>query len=217
MGGYIGTFCIPTALCCAEKGIEVKSIQSFEPGPTHELLKINIDINELSDQITVHHAAMSSFDGYTKYRFRSGGSIGGAVFGNDDSDTMERIAPCFTIDGFCNGLEDQDGPMLVKLDTQGHEGKIMNRARKLISQKRAVWLIEFIAWTARSEIDDGRFADLLTNEFYVFEEHKEITSETMDAFIDEVDARPHRMADLILIPRDAPFTQKMLASIKEAS
>ncbi|MEO4000995.1 FkbM family methyltransferase [Mesorhizobium sp. CAU 1732] len=211
VGGYIGTFCIPLALSAQASGLDL-TFHSFEPGPTRELLAINVQANGLASRVTVHDAAMSSFDGHTIYRFKTGGSIGGAVFGNGSSDDIERVAPCFTIDRFC---KDVVGRMFIKLDTQGHEPDIMNSARLTISQKRAIWQIEFIAWAARKDIGGQSFADFLLQEFYLFEGHREINALTMPDFLNEIDARASRMADMTLIPRGAPFVENLLAQVRQ--
>lgn len=205
VGGYIGTFCIPLALAAQADGLEVK-VHSFEPGPTRELLAINIQTNGLSETITLHDAAMSSFDGHTIYRFAVGGSIGGAVFGAPKDQDMERVAPCYTVDRFCRDIE---GPLLIKLDTQGHEPDIMMQAKDVIASKRAIWQIEYIAWAARKDVGGQTFADYLLSEFHCLEGSKEITSTDMPAFLNDVDARKSRMADLLLLPKGSAYSSHL--------
>lgn len=201
VGGYIGTFCIPLAVAAKSEGINLK-FHTFEPGPTHELLKINIQVNDLTETITIHEAAMSNYDGHTIYRFAIGGSIGGAVFGESRDSDQERVAPCYTVDRFCQSIP---GKLLIKLDTQGHEPEIMMHARDVIASKRAIWQIEFLAWAGRKDIGGKSFADYLLSQFYCLEGRKEITKDEMPAFLNEIDARKSRMADLLLIPRDAQY------------
>jgi FkbM family methyltransferase len=201
VGGYIGTFCIPLAIAAKEAGLDLQ-FHTFEPGPTYELLNINLQANQLTQTITLHHAAMSNYDGHTIYRFATGGSIGGAVFGDPKETDQERVAPCYTVDRFCQSIP---GKLLIKLDTQGHEPDIMMHARDVIASKRAVWQIEFMAWSGRKDIGGKSFADYLLSQFYCLEGRKEITKDEMPAFLNEVDARKSRMADLLLIPKDAQY------------
>lgn len=206
VGGYIGTFCIPLSLAAKATGLDL-TFHSFEPGPTRELLAINVQTNDLSDRVHIYDAAVSGFDGHAIYRFKSGGSIGGAVFGNPSDNDMERVAPCYTVDRFC---ADIPGNLFIKLDTQGHEADIMKAARSTIAQKRAIWQIEFMAWVARKDFGGQTFADFLLQEFHAYEGARPIHPGAMSRFLDEVDARPSRMADLLLVPKDADFATPLL-------
>lgn len=211
VGGYIGTFSIPLALAAAASGLHL-TFHTFEPGPTRDVLAINVQINGLTDQIHVHDAGVSSFDGHAIYRFTPGGSVGGAMFGTASAEALERVVPCLTIDRFC---ADISGNLFIKLDTQGHEADIMNAARAVIAAKRAIWQIEFIAWVARKDFGGQSFAEFLLDEFHAFEGSREILPNTMPAFLDEIDARESRMADLLLVPKEADFAVKLLRELRQ--
>jgi hypothetical protein len=58
-----------------------------------------------------------------------------------------------------------------------------------------------------------RFRDYVPTEFLVFDQGTQITAETMKAFVESLKTRPHGMADLILVPKDAPFTQAVASAI----
>ena len=145
VGGYIGTFCIPLAISANAAGLNIQ-FHSFEPGPTSQLLAINVDVNSLGDNISVHELAVSNYNGYTIYRFNPGRSIGGAVFGTASAAASECIVPCCTLNRFC---ANKPGKMFIKLDTQGHEADIMHSAQEVISQKRAI-LASFVAKSVTS-------------------------------------------------------------------
>jgi FkbM family methyltransferase len=213
VGGYIGTFCIPLALSANAAGLNMR-FHSFEPGPTSQLLAINVAANSLGDTVSVHESAVSNYNGYTIYRFTAGGSIGGAVFGTARDDASERIVPCCTIDAFC---ADKPGRMFIKLDTQGHEADIMHSSLEVISQKRAIWQIEFIAWVARREYEGRSFSDFLLDQFHLFEGRRPILPAMMADFLNEIDARPSRMADLLLVPKEADFVQPLLQHLQSGA
>lgn len=195
VGGYIGTFCIPLALCAKAEGIDIH-IHSFEPGPTQDLLAINIAANGLSDMITLHRGAISNYYGYRIYTFKAGGSIGGNLFVPPSEDSIERVVPVCTLDTFCNGIE---GPILVKLDTQGHEPRIMEAATDLISTRRATWLIEYMKWSGEADFHGEPFHRFLAREFDVFTDHAPI--DDLAAFTASADSLPNRTADLLLVPK----------------
>lgn len=206
VGAYIGTFCIPLALCAKAEGVELK-IHSFEPGPTQDLVAINVDANRLSDTVTVHRNAIAGFDGYTIYTFSDGGSVGGNIFAPASDGSLERVVPVSTIDTFCRDIE---GPLLIKLDTQGHEPHIMRNAMRTINEKRAIWHIEFMKWSGETKIGGEHFYEFLLREFHIFSDDELITSERMPGFLTEIDARPHRMADLLLVPQGTPLADRLV-------
>ena len=213
VGGYIGTFCIPVALCLSQDGVGY-SIHSFEPGPTQDLLKINVDLNGLTSNVHVHDPAISDADGYGVYAFRKDGVIGGQVFTGQNTDT-QRIVPTVTLDTFARQSLNTEGPLVIKVDTQGHEPDIMLHATEIIRNKRAVWLIEFMHWTGRKKYGDSNFASYLLDNFHVFDSNEKmarISSETMPALLASLEQRA-TMTDLLLVPRDAGFTNDVLASI----
>ncbi|WP_075219397.1 FkbM family methyltransferase [Acuticoccus yangtzensis] len=208
VGAYIGTFCLPAALCAAQEGIDV-AIHSFEPGPTGEVLAINIDLNALADRIIVHTEAVTDFDGYTLYTFKQGGAIGGNLFEKPSETSLERVVPARTLDTVVKDLGD---PLFIKLDTQGHEPRIFKGARGIVAAKRACWRIEYLKWSARAAFDDADFATFLMKEFHCIEDGKILPdTAAMDALIEEIDTRKSRMTDLVLVPKDAPFTERVLA------
>lgn len=209
VGGYIGTFTIPLAIEARRHGIDL-TFDVYEPGPTRGVLAKNIALNGLSDRVTLWDAAVARASGVIKYNWREDGAIGGHVMQGGPT-LQSRQVDAVTIDQF---IGDLDRPFLIKLDTQGYEPNIMHSARMVMERRKTVWRIEYIKWSALSKFDGGTFAEYLLSQFYCFEDKREISAETMPGFLDEIDARPARMADLLLIPRDGPFTEQLLAAVR---
>lgn len=206
VGGYIGTFTIPLALACERLGYRV-SFDIFEPGPTRHLLARNIEINGLSDRVKLHDAAMSNAVGKTTYRWRGNGAIGGQVFARADTTDRRRVATV-TVDHIAKGMQ---GPLLIKLDTQGHEASIMSAARETIAAKKAIWHIEFVWWQVQDKFDGERpFYRYIFDEFFVFEAGKQIAPAQVDTFMSELKTRQFGMTDLTLVPKGAWFTERAI-------
>lgn len=91
----------------------------------------------------------------------------------------------------------------------------MQSALEVISQKRAIWQIEFLAWVARTEYGGQSFSAFLLDQFHLFEGRRPILPAMMSHFLDEIDARPSRMADLLLVPKDAQFALPLLEHLRE--
>lgn len=212
VGGYIGTFTIPLALSAERHGYRL-TFDTFEPGPTRHILARNIELNGLADRVRLHDAAVSRRVGKATYRWRGNGAIGGQVFAKVDT-THSRSVAKVTIDHIA---KDMKGPLLIKLDTQGHEPKIMAAARKTIAAKKAVWQIEFMKWSGETKVFRWFFREpfhaMLTREFYVLSGGESISAGQMPAFLKKIDASRARMADLILVPKDAPFTDRVLEAL----
>lgn len=216
VGGYIGTFCIPVALSAAACGYDVR-IQCFEPGPTLDILRINIDLNGLSDRVHVNPVAISDSDAYSIYAFRSDGAIGGQVYSELNTD-IQRIVPTITVDTFVGGKSER--ALIIKLDTQGHEPDIMANAMNVIGRKEAVWLIEYMHWSGRKKFTPTgqTFADYLLENFAVFNAmaHLErMTAASMDALLNRMQATG-AIVDLLLVPNGAPYTEAVLGEIKRS-
>jgi FkbM family methyltransferase len=209
VGGYIGTFSIPLALSAREKGLDVE-IEVFEPGATQEVLAINIDLNGLSDTVRTNWCAISNCDGYAIYRFPANGSIGGNMINSPQEGSLQRIVKTRTIDAV---TKDMKGNMLIKLDTQGHEAQIMRHAGAEIERARAVWQIEYLPWSAKTDMGGETFEQFLQRQFHCICDHKVITEDDWDAFSRKADASSARMADLILVPKTASFADAVLARL----
>jgi FkbM family methyltransferase len=210
VGGYIGTFTIPLALIAERKGFRLQ-FDVFEPGPTRHALARNIEINGLADRVTLHDAAVSSVVGETTYRWRGNGAIGGQVFAVFDT-TQRREVNSVTIDHICRNMA---GPILIKLDTQGHEAAIMSAARETIAAKKALWQIEFVHRHVQDDYDPGKpFYRYIFEDFHVFEGGKQVSPGEIDSFMAATEKRQFRMTDLTLVPKDAPFTDVVVASLR---
>ena len=209
VGGYIGTFTIPMALCAARAKQDL-TFDVFEPGATVNVLRKSVAVNGLEDRIKVHHMAVSAQVGEVTFRWCADGQIGGQVFSDANTDRSATV-PSTTIDAVCR---DHAGPLLIKLDTQGHEHSIMAAARETIAAKKAVWQIEFMAASAKAPFGAGRtFAQFLEDEFVLFDVRKEVPAGRMDALVASLPSRPSQMTDLIMVPKDAPFTAAAVAAM----
>lgn len=209
VGGYIGTFTIPLALAAEQHGYHL-TFDVFEPGPTRHVLAKNIALNGLTDRVRLHDAAMSGEVGTVTYRWRGNGAIGGQVFAVSDTTDSRKIA-ALTIDQVAADL---DGPLLIKLDTQGHEATIMGAARQTLAAKKAIWHIEFIWSQVQAKFDGKRpFYRYVFDEFFVFEAGKPIDPARVDSFMSELEKRPTETADLTLVPRGADYTERVIARL----
>ncbi len=182
--GFIGTFCIPIALCATQDGIDVQ-----------------IHLNDLAEKVHVHGLAVSDVDGYGRYALRHDGSIGGQVFTVKNTDT-QRIVPTSTLASVKRWLSISDrDAVVIKLDTQGHEPNIMSTSDDLT--ERAVWLIEFMHWTGRKPYGAGTFSAWISEKFYAFDvmdNRRPIDRTTMPLLLEKLE-KTKTHTDLLLVPR----------------
>ncbi len=217
VGGYVGNFSIPVALCARQEGLKLK-LHVVEPGATFDLLKVNVDANGLSDDIIVHNRAVTDFDGYTIYSYLPGRSIGGQVFRHDMPGSVEHIVPCSTIDSLVHELSVK-GHLFIKLDTQGHEPNIIGGAKEILARKQAIWKIEFLHWAAQNRACGPAFSNYVLSQFEVFElpyvrlGPNRLDEQKMAGLIAML-SESEKYTDLLLIPKEAPFTEELIRRVE---
>lgn len=210
VGGYIGSFIIPMVLGARQDGIDVTA-HCLEPGPTGDVLKINVEFNGLENIIQVHEIAISDVVGHVIYGLSSGSAVGATVFQSAKAE-LQRVVPAKTLDEFFR-VHSISGPCFIKLDTQGHEPAIMRASPETTTRADTAWLIEFIYWSAKIPIEGWPFHEWLSDRFQISELkapntplNKESTKDLVTRLTEAKDGPGHEyFTDLILTnPRKRP-------------
>jgi FkbM family methyltransferase len=143
VGANIGTVCIPAV----SRGLARKAI-AIEPEPGNfQLLKINIELNGLSDRIALYNVAVGPLDGQVlqmelstvnsgDHRIRV--STDDGVYGEAERGVIQVESQ--TLDTVLGSRAEK--AMLVWMDTQGYEGHVLRGARNLIAA-RVPLVLEF--------------------------------------------------------------------------
>lgn len=123
----------------------------FEPGQqTFRNLQTNIDrnTNPGDNKITLENQAIGAEPGTLRFAetvFSAGSHVVTDAH-MDPGKTGTVSVPVTTLDTYIAqaGLDKVD---IVKVDVEGHEIPLLNGSANLLSQKDAVWFVEFNSWT----------------------------------------------------------------------
>lgn len=140
VGANIGT---TTASLLARHG--AGQVIAFEPEPRNfRLLRCNLILNDLEDQVTARQVAVSDRDADIPLqlaRFNLGDHRLVGESGPSEAGEETVIVPAARLDSLLSE-EELGAVSLVWVDTQGHEGHVMAGASKLLA-RRVPWVIEY--------------------------------------------------------------------------
>jgi FkbM family methyltransferase len=148
VGANIGTTSIPAARLGAR-------VIAFEPVESNfRLLRANVAVNRLDDQITTIHAACSDTNGELKMTLSRSNSGDHRV-----SDVGDVSVPSIRLDDALASLGNAATDVaLIWMDTQGHEASVLAGAVELLKFQRPL-LMEF--WPAALGDSIGKLRDAL--------------------------------------------------------
>jgi FkbM family methyltransferase len=133
VGANFGVYCLPAV---SELGF-ARAI-AYEPDPaSFELLRVNIERNNLADRVEAHHAALSAQPGELMLSLGVGNSGDNRIVDSDSGSQLATvIVPARTFDDeVAAGRLSLDALGLVWLDVQGHEGEVLAGASSLLASK----------------------------------------------------------------------------------
>ena len=138
VGANVGLY----VLLARQNGLPVTAL---EPVPqTVQFLLQNLEINSLSDQVTVIPAAVGNAAGVeTIYGLGTAASLM-KDWGNNPDSLRQRV-PVVCLDDVIK-MPNKNEQLLILLDVEGYEHKALLGAKKLIaSRPRPIWIVEIIS------------------------------------------------------------------------
>lgn len=157
------------SLMCARLTGKNGSVFSFEALPANiKRLTQNVEMNNLSGVITVTHAAVVEKKGEVTFLTHASGAMGKAEgsAGRDEKYRNSITVPGLSLDDFAfSGFNKL--PDLIKMDIEGGEGNALKGAKKVLSDKKPILLIELHGEKAARQVWDS-----LTAHNYVIHELK---------------------------------------------
>ncbi len=119
------------------KECNVKKVIAFEPvKQTFNILKRNIEINELQDNVILYNYGLGEMHSKARIVNYDLCNIGGTMLQNDENGGIE----IFSLDE----LELDEDIQFIKIDVEGFEEKVIRGALRTIEKNKPVMLIE--AW-----------------------------------------------------------------------
>jgi len=138
IGANIGWYSVLASRLVGESG----HVRSFEPDSANgELLARNLARNCAHDNVRVERMAVGARSEQLNL-FRSGDNLGDHRLFDDGSSRETSTVPVEPLDRLYD--DSAELPTLIKSDTQGSEGRILEGAAQLLAAGwRPVWLLEF--------------------------------------------------------------------------
>ena len=131
VGANFGVYCLP-----AVSQLGFSRAVAYEPDPaSFELLRQNIERNDLGERVDAHHAALSEQPGELTLSLGIGNSGDNRIVDSASGSRHETVqVPAKTFDDEVAAGRIPLGELgLVWLDVQGHEGEVLAGARSLLS------------------------------------------------------------------------------------
>jgi FkbM family methyltransferase len=195
----------------------------FEPGEIFSLVRKSVEINRVSDIATVVHAAVTDNESREKFYFLPKASGGSSLLKEkvsslkEHADIEEIDVHTVTVDGFVSQHMRPAPALIVKIDTEGADFKVLDGMRETLLNRTVIAQIEFIpqlieTYTAPA----ARLADLVTKFILVNaapgQQKHIIPMEQIDQFVESTRNAEHP-PDLYLIPRQLPNAANLLENI----
>jgi len=196
IGGYLGRFSIESALLLKTLGFK-QAVYCFEPGPSRRLIAANLLINHLTDSVELISRAASNHSGSADFSFAEDALISGRFAGSGrllgrsgalilgllrtlqtgmskkSSGTCPAAIRRVTVetmrmDEFIAQREITD-PLIVKIDTEGFEPKVMEGFGPSLGKRQAALIIEFWPHSLSQKVTDLSYEDYLQENFLLFD------------------------------------------------
>ncbi len=151
IGANVGSYAILAS------GVSGATTWAFEPDPvTLGFLARNIALNELGDLIQTFDCALGDADG--EVCFTVGLDTNNKVLTESDGENVRRV-PQRRLDGLTNGAS----PIMIKMDTEGHEDHVFSGARETLARDG---LRVIIAETVSPAVQDMLMAQGFVQGYY---------------------------------------------------
>jgi FkbM family methyltransferase len=165
IGGYIGAIGIPVAKWAAQRqSQQLAHIDILEPTPMSSLLCQSVALNQLDALVRIQRCAASNSNGRSIFNSdahqRVAGRLGGAR--TDSSLTVDTL----TIDHLFPSIHDE--LVLAKIDTEGHEPKVLEGMLNVLAHNCVVAIVEFHEFCIGHTVGSQRYEDFLFERFRVF-------------------------------------------------
>jgi FkbM family methyltransferase len=132
IGANSGMYTLPLSRLAAH-------VIAFEPVPHSREILERVKRRAGLDNVTIRDLALADREGHARMTVPTEGFYGGyylAALADDGGEPVEVA----TIDGLiANGLPEPD---FIKCDVEGAEARVISGARRLLSRRRPIWLLE---------------------------------------------------------------------------
>lgn len=165
IGGYIGRFSLETALHLRKHQSDLPPILCFEPGLTRNVIRANLEANDLERWVTVRDEAVSDRNSTAEYKYKPGVLISGRIC-DFPSATATRTVETIRLDKILTE-EGTGDSVIVKIDTEGNEPEVMAGFGSLVESVPFIGIVEFWPATLNSTVNGMTYAEYIEQNFTV--------------------------------------------------
>jgi FkbM family methyltransferase len=226
VGGYIGRFSIEAILACAALDLST-SVRCFEPGDTVDLLRRNLELNGVANQVELLQLAVSDKEGHATLGVPSDAKISSRlvpdrvnVAKDYGSKWSARRVEMVRLERYL-ALDDSPRPFICKLDTEGHEAKVMQGiGRNFLLNVPHVLIVEYWPAVREQRVLDQPFEEFLTTNYVIFDIRSSLYPAgfrvlgDLDEISERVSSREVNNVDLLLIRRNVPEVDSLVRIIQ---
>ena len=171
VGGYIGRFSIEAKLTAREMDLEFP-IVCFEPGETRNLIFKNLAVNDMKGEVQVHDCAVAEESKTVTFGVPQQARITSRIINSKGS--TSGAAPqqwaftevqCQPLSKFMSWF---NRPFICKIDTEGHEAKVIEGIGKKRLKRPHALIVEFWPRVLNEEIFGQRFETFLLENYTIY-------------------------------------------------
>jgi FkbM family methyltransferase len=200
-------------------------IVGFEPGIAGQLTELNVRLNHVADMVTIVRAAVGNFNGPMLLT----GELGHTEHNRLVNPVEDQEVVCFpvevvTLDRYLSehGI---DGPLVVKIDTEGAEPEVLDGMRRTLAERVVVLFVEYSPDSISDRVAPAAFLQRLAELGTVIDLNqggptakvgdglRPVPPREFAAFAEEVRHRSCGWSDVLVLPYNLPDRETLLATL----
>jgi len=219
VGCQYGTGALFAALRMRQAG-RCNPVVCFEPGDASELVPHNIALNALGSQVRHERAAVCDFHGPMLMYSEQGRSENNRIVNRDPrSEFSAYVVNATSLDHYVHqaGISNH---LVVKIDTQGAEYRVLRGMKTIRSERLVTFVIEFTPHALRSDVEPHELLAALCQTSFVIDldimrdkRPKLIDPSQCREFAQQIADTPAGWTDLLVIPRDLPDAETLVSQV----
>jgi FkbM family methyltransferase len=207
IGGHVGLFSLEAAHLMRARHATGR-IVCFEPGPTGPLIEASVAVNELQDLIEVRRTAISDRTGPALFYKHDYYSQANALLRHMHH-TYAELARTTDVRDILTEFAGAD-TLLVKIDTEGMEERIVRAAEAQLDPTRSFLQLEFGVDPHPRQVILG-FLTYLNQRYALFDlpRRQRLTATDFPMLVDGLKDRPAGFTDILCSPLNHPVTANL--------
>lgn len=226
VGCQYGASALGVAAFQRRAGRPVRTI-AFEPGIARDLVPANFALNGFAEEIVFEPSAVAAATSpILMFGEASTTENNRIVNRRADTEACSWVVPATSIDDYVERHRIAM-PLVVKIDTQGAETEVLDGMKQVLRDRLVSCVMEFTPWALTDRFDPVLFLLELSRDLVVLDigtlslnltgasagACQRIETGDAEAFVDRLFTQPVKWTDLLLLPRQLPRLDSLLAAL----